>query len=137
MIDRRVPDIYLGVWSALALLLFGALLLPGTPGWYFAVGCLLWFGVFEFAAIVRGHTERTLSYACWTILDVQDKGIVNRALKPLVFSLFIAAAVLFVGVVIGADTQSMSVWPRGLAAICIACGTLGFLCRHFRKGSSL
>ena len=97
----------------------------------------MWFAVWEGHGIATKAAGDTLSESVWAILDVEDHKPVNRALFPLIMSLFVAAAVLFVGVIQGAQDQTMSIVPRVIAACFIGCGTLGFLNRHFRRGDSL
>ena len=124
------------VWSILAAMFVSALMLPGTPSWIASVFCLFWFGVWEGVGIASKAKGDTLSESVWAMLDVEDHKPTNRALFPLVMGSFSAAAVLFVGVVQGAEHVSMSAVPRVVAACAVAAGTLGFLLRHFRRGDS-
>ena len=135
--DRKIPKKYALVWGMLSLLFVPALATPGTLSWYCGVASLLWFAIWEAHGVMSARAGDTLSESVWAVLKVQDNSPVNRALFPLIMGAFAGAACLFVGVIYGAAEQSMSVWARLAAAICIACGTLGFLVRHFRRGDSL
>ena len=135
--DRKIPRRYIAIWSVLGVLFTLALFTTGETSWWLSLICLLWFAVWETHGIATKAAGDTLSESCWAILDVQDNSPVNRSLVPLVMGLFTGAACLFIGIVDGASTQTMSVWARVVAAFFVACGTLAFLVRHFRRGDSL
>ena len=92
--------------------------------------------MWETHGIASKESGETLSESIWAILDVEDHKPVNRSLVPLVMGTFTGAACMFIGIVDGSATQTMSVWARVVAAFFVAAGTLAFLLRHFRRGDS-
>ena len=135
--DRQIPKKYKVVWTLLAVMFVPALFTSGSLSWWFSVVCLGHFAAWEASGVMSARIGDTLSESVWAILQVKDNSPVNRALFPLIMGAFAGAACLFVGIVYGAAAQHMSDWARLAAAIAIACGTLGFLVRHFRRGDSL
>ena len=120
----------------LGVLFVLALFTSGEYSWWFSTICLLWFALWETHGIAAKAAGDTLSESVWAMLDVDDNKPVNRALFPLIMGVFTAAACLFIGIVDGASTQTMSVWARVIASFFVSCGTLAFLLRHFRRGDS-
>ena len=137
MKDRQIPKRYIAIWSVLGALFVLALFTSGEYSWWFSTICLLWFAVWETHGIASKESGETLSESIWSILDVEDHRPVNRALYPLIMGVFAGAACLFVGIVDGSSTQTMSIWARVIAAFFVAAGTMAFLSRHFRRGDSL
>ena len=136
MKDRQIPKRYIAIWSVLGVLFTLALFTTGETSWWLSLICLLWFGVWETHGIASKESGETLSESIWAILDVEDHKPVNRSLVPLVMGTFTGAACMFIGIVDGSATQTMSVWARVVAAFFVAAGTLAFLLRHFRRGDS-
>ena len=124
------------IWSVQALLVTLAILLPGGMSFWFAAASLAFFGLFEAVGVANKRDADTCSESIWALLAVQNGRPTEPALVPLVFGAFAAAGALFVGLVVGVEGMSMSVWARGVAALFVAVGTILFLAFHFTSGSN-